>query len=197
MRPLSGPPRSFTRYEPLAGSEVKHVVLELGGSDPFIVMPSADPDDAVATAVSARTSNNGQVCTNAKRFIVHDAVYDEFVRRFSDAIASLTGITSEMRLYAEEAFGPVAAVYRVDSPEQALRIANDTTFGLSSAVWSNDPEEQDRFIAGIDAGAVFVNGMSISYPEMPFGGTKDSGIGRELSLEGILEFCNAKSVWVR
>lgn len=197
MRPLSGPPRAFTRYEPLAGSEVKHVVLELGGSDPFIVMPSADPDDAVATAVSARTSNNGQVCTHAKRFIVHDAVYDEFVRRFSDAIASLTGITSEMRLYAEEAFGPVAAVYRVDSPEQALRIANDTTFGLSSAVWSNDPEEQDRFIAGIDAGAVFVNGMSISYPEMPFGGTKDSGIGRELSLEGILEFCNAKSVWVR
>lgn len=238
----------------IAGSEVKHVVLELGGSDPFIVMPSADLDDAVATAVSARTSNNGQACINAKRFIVHDAVYDEFVRKFSDAIASLTvgnpldestdvgpvatesgreeldelvqdavqkgavatvgggridgpgwyyaptvltGITPEMRLYAEEAFGPVAAVYRVDSAEQALRIANDTTFGLSSAVWSNDREEQDRFIAGIDAGAVFVNGMSISYPEMPFGGTKDSGIGRELSVEGILEFCNAKSVWVR
>ena len=237
----------------IAGSEVKHVVLELGGSDPFLVMPSADLDAAVATAVTARTSNNGQACINAKRFIVHEDVYDAFVEKFTAAMAALrvgdptdastdvgpvatasgrteldelvqdalgkgavattggapidgpgfyypptvlTGITKEMRLYAEEAFGPAAAVYRVADEEEALRVANDTTFGLSSAVWTTDPEQQERIVAGLVAGAVFVNGMSISYPEMPFGGTKDSGIGRELSLEGIREFLNAKSVWV-
>ncbi len=228
-------------------------MLELGGSDPFLVMPSADLDAAVATAVTARTSNNGQACINAKRFIVHEDVYDAFVEKFTAAMAALrvgdptdastdvgpvatasgrteldelvqdalgkgavattggapidgpgfyypptvlTGITKEMRLYAEEAFGPAAAVYRVADEEEALRVANDTTFGLSSAVWTTDPEQQERIVAGLVAGAVFVNGMSISYPEMPFGGTKDSGIGRELSLEGIREFLNAKSVWV-
>ncbi|MGM0931775.1 MAG: NADP-dependent succinic semialdehyde dehydrogenase [Actinomycetota bacterium] len=238
----------------IAGSEVKHVVLELGGSDPFIVMPSAELEKAVATAVTSRTSNNGQACINAKRFIVHEDVYDAFVEKFSSALAALrvgdplneatdigpiatesgrdeldelvkdalekgavakvggfkiegpgwyyaptvlTGITRQMRVYAEETFGPVASVFRVSSAGEALTIANDTSFGLSSAVWSNDPDEQQHFIAGIDAGAVFVNGMSSSYPEVPFGGVKDSGIGRELSMEGILEFCNSKSIWVR
>jgi succinate-semialdehyde dehydrogenase/glutarate-semialdehyde dehydrogenase len=236
----------------IAGSEVKHVVLELGGSDPFIVMPSADLDAAVATAVSSRTSNNGQACINAKRFLVHGDVYDAFVAKFTSAMAALTvgdptddatdvgplatasgrddlaglvddarskgatvttggaapegagwfypptvvtGVDTSMRLYAEEAFGPVATVFRVTDADEALAIANDTTFGLSSAVWTNDAEEEERLIADLTAGAVFVNGMSISYPELPFGGTKDSGIGRELSIEGIREFVSLKSVW--
>lgn len=236
----------------IAGSEVKHVVLELGGSDPFLVMPSADLDKAVATAVSSRTANNGQACINAKRFIVHTDIYDTFVQKFTTAMAELvvgdpmdektqvgplatnsgrddivelvedatakgaiattggyvpegagwfypptvlTGVTPEMRLYAEEAFGPVAAVYRAESVDEALEIANGTTFGLSSAVWTQDAAEEERIVAGLVAGAVFVNGMSISYPEVPFGGTKDSGLGRELSVEGIREFVNSKSVW--
>lgn len=236
----------------IAGSEVKHVVLELGGSDPFIVLPSADLDAAVATAVTSRTSNNGQACINAKRFIVHTEVYDAFVQKFTEAMAALrvgdpleestdvgplatasglddltglvddalahgavattggqapggagwfypptvlTGITTGMRLYAEEAFGPVATVFRAADVDDALRIANDTTFGLSSAVWTNDADEEARVIDGLTAGAVFVNGMSISYPQLPFGGTKDSGIGRELSVEGIREFVSLKSVW--
>jgi succinate-semialdehyde dehydrogenase/glutarate-semialdehyde dehydrogenase len=236
----------------IAGSEVKHVVLELGGSDPFIVLPSADLDAAVRTAVTARTTNNGQACINAKRFIVHDEVYDAFADRFISAILSLrvgdptdpttdvgpvatrgglsdlhelvddaiekgakayvghagpdgggwyypptvvAEVTPPMRLYAEEAFGPVATLYRAHDLGDALRIANDTTFGLSSAVWTNDAEEERRCVEGLEAGAVFVNGMSISYPELPFGGIKDSGVGRELSAEGIREFCNVKSVW--
>jgi succinate-semialdehyde dehydrogenase/glutarate-semialdehyde dehydrogenase len=236
----------------IAGSEVKPVVLELGGSDPFLVMPSADLDRAVATAVTARTANNGQACINAKRFIVHADVHDAFLEKFTAAMGALqvgdpadagtdvgplasararddltalvddaiglgavattggrapegtgwyypptvlTGITPEMRLYAEEAFGPVAAVYRAADVEDALRIANDTPFGLSSAVWSQDPREQEYVIAGLHTGAVFVNGMSASYPELPFGGIKDSGVGRELSAEGIRAFCNLKTVW--
>jgi len=236
----------------IAGSEVKHVVLELGGSDPFIVMPSADLEAAATMAVAARTSNNGQACINAKRFIVHTDVYDEFAKYFGEQMSALkvgdpfdettqigpvatesglndlqefvddavskgatlvTGggrvgdagwffqptviadITPEMRLYAEEAFGPLASLYRVADGAEALKIANDTTFGLSSAVWTNDPNEEAFFVGGLDVGAVFVNGMSISYPELPFGGIKDSGIGRELSAEGIREFTNLKTVW--
>ena len=236
----------------IAGSEVKRIVLELGGSDPFIVTPSADIDAAVATAVTARTSNNGQACINAKRFIVHTDVYDQFVEKFSAAMGALrvgdpladttdvgplatsggleelaglvddalskgatatvggaavdgagwfypptvvTGVTTDMRLYAEEAFGPVATVFRVEDTAEAIHLANDTTFGLSSAVWTQDPDDEAALINGITAGAVFVNGMSISYPELPFGGTKDSGIGRELSIEGIREFVSLKSVW--
>jgi succinate-semialdehyde dehydrogenase/glutarate-semialdehyde dehydrogenase len=100
-----------------------------------------------------------------------------------------------MKLYAEEAFGPVASVYRVADREQALAVANATTFGLSSAVWTQDPDDEQFFVSGLEAGAVFVNGMSISYPELPFGGVKDSGVGQELSAEGIRAFCNLKSVW--
>src|SRR5690606_3676327 len=107
----------------------------------------------------------------------------------------LTGVTERMRLYSEEAFGPVAAVYRATDRDDAVRIANDTTFGLSSAVWTQDDDEREFFVAELEAGAVFVNGMSVSYPELPFGGVKDSGVGRELAAEGIREFCNLKSVW--
>jgi succinate-semialdehyde dehydrogenase / glutarate-semialdehyde dehydrogenase len=235
-----------------AGAELKKAVLELGGSDPFIVMPSADLDAAVNTAVVARTTNNGQSCVCAKRFVVHDEVYDEFSQRFTermsalvvgdpmdpatevgplatrsgrDELASLvddavsqgatvlTGgkvpstdgwyypptvvadLTNDMRLVMEEAFGPVAALYRVADKEEALAIANQTTFGLSSSVWSRDPEEQDWFTSRIEAGAVFINGMTASHPELPFGGIKASGYGRELAAEGMREFCNLKTVW--
>lgn len=236
----------------IAGSEVKHVVLELGGSDPFVVMPSADLEKAASVAVTARNQNNGQSCIAAKRFIVHTDAYDEFVRLFAEKVAALTvgdpldeatqvgpiatesgrdelegqvadavakgatalvggyvpdaagwfyqptvltGVTPEMRLHLEEAFGPVATVYRVADRDEAVAIANGTTFGLSSAVWSQDAEEQDWFVRNLDAGAVFINGMTASYPELPFGGVKDSGVGRELAAAGIREFCNLQTVW--
>jgi succinate-semialdehyde dehydrogenase/glutarate-semialdehyde dehydrogenase len=236
----------------IAGSEVKHVVLELGGSDPFIVLPTADLDAASSVAVTARNQNNGQSCIAAKRFIVHTDVYDDFVRLFAAKVAALTvgdpldeatdvgplatesgrselaelvddatakgatvvtggtipdragwfyaptvieGVTPQMRLHLEEAFGPVASVYRVADRDEALAIANGTTFGLSSAVWTNDPDEEEWFVQNLDAGAVFVNGMTVSYPELPFGGVKDSGVGRELAAAGIREFCNLKTVW--
>ncbi|MGV9213354.1 NADP-dependent succinic semialdehyde dehydrogenase [Micromonospora sp. RB23] len=236
----------------IAGQNIKRTVLELGGSDPFIVMPSADLDAASTTAVRARVQNNGQSCVAAKRFIVHDDVYDEFVRQFvakmgklvvgdpmddatdvgplateagrddlaelvDDAVAKgaevlvggvvpagpgwyypptvLAGLTDDMRIVSEEAFGPVASVYRVADRAEAVRVANQTTFGLSSAVWSGDAEEQAWFVHHLDAGMVFLNGMTESFPELPFGGVKNSGYGRELTYAGIREFCNLKTVW--
>lgn len=235
-----------------AGSMVKKSVLELGGSDAFIVMPSADFDQSVSVAVTARVNNNGQSCIAGKRFLVHAEIYDRWVEAFSAAMASLVmgdpmdpntqvgplatkngqsdiaelvddarakgarilvggatpegpgffypptvieGITPEMRLTMEETFGPVASVYRFETREEAVRIANQTTFGLSSALWSQDPDDQDFFMKELDAGAVFLNGMTISYPELPFGGIKDSGFGRELGQAGIREFTNLKTVW--
>jgi succinate-semialdehyde dehydrogenase/glutarate-semialdehyde dehydrogenase len=236
----------------IAAAQVKKSVLELGGSDPFIVMPSADLDAAIATAVTARTINNGQSCISAKRFIVHDAVYDTFIAGFTAAMAALrignpldentqvgpiatssgrdelselvddarakgadiltggtvpdgpgwfypptviAGVTPAMRLHLEETFGPVATVYRVKDADEAIRLANVTDFGLSSSVWTTDAAERERFEREIEAGAVFVNGMTISYPELPFGGIKNSGFGRELAAAGIREFCNLKTVW--
>jgi succinate-semialdehyde dehydrogenase / glutarate-semialdehyde dehydrogenase len=235
-----------------AGREIKKAVLELGGSDPFIVMPSADLDAASSVAVKARVSNNGQSCIAGKRFIVHADVYDAFVRLFvdkmralvvgdpmveatdvgplatesgrdevaelvDDAVAKgaqvltggsapqrpgwfysptvLAGLTEDMRVVMEETFGPVASVYKVADREEAVRVANQTMFGLSSAVWSTDAAEQDWFVDHLDAGAVFLNGMTVSYPELPFGGVKASGYGRELASAGIREFCNLKTVW--
>jgi len=235
-----------------AGHNIKKAVMELGGSDAFIVMPSADLDRASTTAVTARTSNNGQSCIAGKRFIVHSDVYEEFVALFASKMAALVvgdpleestqvgplatskgrdeiaqlvddavgkgarvlaggsapdrpgwfysptvldELTPEMRLVMEEAFGPVATVYRVSSREEAAAVANQTTFGLSSSLWSTDSADEEFFIHAIDAGAVFVNGMTISYPELPFGGVKDSGFGRELGVHGIREFCNAKTIW--
>lgn len=236
----------------IAAAQVKKSVLELGGSDPFIVLPSADLDSAIKTAVTARTINNGQSCINAKRFIVHTDVYDRFVAGFTAAMAALTigdpllddtqvgplatsagrddlvelvddalakgataltggatpegsgwfypptvltGVTPDMRLHLEEAFGPVATVYRVADLDEAIAIANVTDFGLSSSIWTSDTTERARLVTELEAGAVFVNGMTISYPELPFGGTKNSGFGRELAAEGIREFCNLKTVW--
>lgn len=235
-----------------AGGAVKKTVLELGGSDPFIVMPSADLEAAAATAVKARTQNNGQSCIAGKRFIVHTDVYDSFVQLFAqqmaalvvgdpmdestdvgplatkgglddltelvdDAVAKgavalvggapvdgpgyfypptvLAELTDDMRIVMAEAFGPVASLYRAADAEDAVRIANRTTFGLSSSVWTDEEDEQRFFIRALDAGAVFINGMTVSYPELPFGGIKNSGFGRELAAVGIREFTNLKTVW--
>ncbi len=237
----------------IAGSEVKKTVLELGGSDPYVVMPSADLDRAAEVAVTARVQNNGQSCIAAKRFIVHTGVYDAFAERFAarmrrlvvgdpmdpatdvgplatrqgfDDVAELvadavsrgaevlcggntlsqpgwfypptvvTGVAPRMRMYDEEVFGPVAALYRVADIDEAIELANITTFGLGSNAWTTDPAETERFIRDLDAGAVFINGMTTSYPDLPFGGIKRSGYGRELAAHGIREFCNAKTVWI-
>jgi succinate-semialdehyde dehydrogenase / glutarate-semialdehyde dehydrogenase len=236
----------------IAGSEIKKVVLELGGSDPFVVMPSADLPAAARVAVVARLLNNGQSCIAAKRFIVHEAVYDEFERLFveqmsaktvgdpmldstdvgplaseqqrddieklvSDAVALgaralcggaapdrpgfyypptvLTGITPDMRVHSEEVFGPVATLYRVSDLDAAIELANGTAFGLGANAWTSDENEQARFIRDLEAGMVFINGNVTSYPQLPFGGVKNSGHGRELWVQGIREFCNVKTVW--
>jgi succinate-semialdehyde dehydrogenase/glutarate-semialdehyde dehydrogenase len=236
----------------IAGSVIKKVVLELGGSDPFVVMPSADVAKAAKVAAFARLLNNGQSCIAAKRFIVHGQVYDEFERLFTaemaamklgdpmdeatdvgplsseqqrddieklvaDAVARgarvlcggaapdragfyypptvLTGITEDMRVYREEVFGPVATLFRVDGIEEAIGLANTTEFGLGANAWTTDEREQERFIADLAAGMVFINGNVTSYPELPFGGVKTSGFGRELYTQGIREFCNIKTVW--
>jgi succinate-semialdehyde dehydrogenase/glutarate-semialdehyde dehydrogenase len=227
--------------------------MELGGSDPFIVMPSVDLDEAVKTAVTARVQNNGQSCIAAKRFIVHTDIYDAFVDKFVERMQALkvgdptdpdtdvgplatesgrdeiakqvddaaaagatirlggktpdqpgwfypptvvTDITKDMALYTEEVFGPVASMYRASGIDEAIEIANATTFGLGSNAWTNDEAEQERFIDDIEAGQVFINGMTVSYPELGFGGVKRSGYGRELANLGIRAFCNAKTVWV-
>ncbi|MFF5210940.1 NADP-dependent succinic semialdehyde dehydrogenase [Streptosporangium sp. NPDC000396] len=237
----------------IAGSEVKKTVLELGGSDAYIVMPSADLDDAVTTGVTARVQNNGQSCIAAKRFIVHSDVYQDFAVRFVALMEALrvgdpmdestdvgplatrqgrddvekmvadaagrgarvlcggacpdrpgwfyeptviTDITPEMRIFKEEVFGPVASLYRVGDIDEALALANVTDFGLGSNAWTTDETEQERFANELEAGSVFVNGMVTSYPQLPFGGVKHSGYGRELSAHGIREFCNLKTVWV-
>ncbi|ACC38954.1 succinate-semialdehyde dehydrogenase [NADP+] dependent (SsdH) GabD1 [Mycobacterium marinum M] len=237
----------------IAGDEIKPTVLELGGSDPFIVMPSADLDKAVSTAVTGRVQNNGQSCIAAKRFIAHADIYDAFVDKFVEQMSALTvgdptdpqtqvgplateqsrdeiaqqvddaaaagavircggkplagpgwyypptvitDITKDMNLYTEEVFGPVASVYRAADIDEAIEIANATTFGLGSNAWTQDEAEQRRFINDIEAGQVFINGMTVSYPELPFGGIKRSGYGRELAGHGIREFCNIKTVWV-
>ncbi|BCL18955.1 NADP-dependent succinic semialdehyde dehydrogenase [Streptomyces tuirus] len=235
-----------------AGEMIKKTVLELGGSDPFVVMPSADIDRAAKVAVTARVQNNGQSCIAAKRFIVHTDVYDAFAERFTagmkalkvgdpmaddtevgplaseqglrdveelvdDAVRGgaqvlcggerpdgpgwyytpsvLAGITREMRIHREEAFGPVATLYRAADLDEAVLIANDSPFGLSSNVWTRDEEEVDRFVRDLEAGGVFFNGMTASHPAFPFGGVKRSGYGRELSGHGIREFCNITTVW--
>jgi succinate-semialdehyde dehydrogenase/glutarate-semialdehyde dehydrogenase len=236
----------------VAGDEVKKTVLELGGSDPYVVMPSADVDRAAEVAVTARAQNTGQSCIAAKRFIVHADVYDAFTERFvagmnalkvgdpldedtdvgplsseqgredlaglvDEAVESgatvlcgaerpdgpgwyypptvLADITPEMRVHREETFGPVATLYRVADLDEAIAIANDTSFGLSSNVWTRDAAEVDRFVRDLDAGGVYVNGMTASHPAFPFGGAKRSGYGRELSGHGIREFCNITTVW--
>jgi succinate-semialdehyde dehydrogenase / glutarate-semialdehyde dehydrogenase len=237
-----------------AAKRVKKVVLELGGSDPFIVMPSANLEEAVAAAVKARTLNNGQSCINAKRFLVANEIADTFEKRFTaamgslrmgdpfdaetevgplasaDAVASLhadvqktvqagarvltggrpaggpghfymptvlTNIPEGSPAYCEELFGPVASLFRVDSIDEAIRLANATRFGLGASAWTNHSDEKERFINELEAGMVFINQFVASDPRLPFGGVKRSGHGRELSVEGIREFMNVKTVWVK
>ena len=250
---LTGSTPAGASVAAIAGSEIKKVVLELGGSDPFVVMPSADLPRAAEVAAFARLLNNGQSCIAAKRFIVHDAVYDEFEHRFTaqmsaktvgdpmldgtdvgplaseqqrddvehlvaDAVAKgaralcggaapegpgfyypptvLAGITPDMRVHTEEVFGPVATLYRVPDIDAAIELANATEFGLGANAWTDDEAERARFIRDLDAGMVFINGNVTSYPQLPFGGVKTSGHGRELYVQGIREFCNIKSVWI-
>jgi succinate-semialdehyde dehydrogenase/glutarate-semialdehyde dehydrogenase len=236
-----------------AGGQVKKVVLELGGSDPFLVFPSANLEAAAGTAVKARTINNGQSCIAAKRFLVHREVAPDFERRLVEKMAALKvgdpldpstdvgplatpAIRAEVEaqvqktvaagarlllgghplegpgnFYAptvlaevpagspgaeEEIFGPVASLFRFGSLEEGIALANSTRFGLGASAWTSDPAERDRLVSGIEAGAVFINGMVKSDPRLPFGGVKRSGHGRELSEHGIREFVNVQTVWI-
>ena len=238
----------------IAGKQIKKTVLELGGSDPFIVMPSADLNEAVVTAVKARTINNGQSCIAAKRFIVATEIYDSFERRFVEEMKGLQVgdpldestdigplateqilkdvdeqvktsvaagaivLTGGKRLdqrgnfyeptvlvnvpldspgSCEEIFGPVAMLFRVNNIDEAIELANATSFGLGAAAWTNDAQQQKRFADELEAGSVFLNGMVASDPRLPFGGIKNSGYGRELSEFGIREFVNIKTVWIK
>jgi succinate-semialdehyde dehydrogenase/glutarate-semialdehyde dehydrogenase len=250
---LTGSTGAGSHVASVAGKVIKKTVLELGGSDPFVVLPSADVAAAARTAVKARTINNGQSCVAAKRFIVHRRVADEFERRLvagmealrvgdpmdleteigplatESQVATVAGqvdravaagaraLTGGRRLdragyyyaptvlrdvdprspvYYEEIFGPVAVVFRIDDLDEAIRVANDSPFGLGASAWTGDERERDRLVAELEAGMVFINAMVASDPKLPFGGVKSSGYGRELSHHGIREFVNAKTVWI-
>ena len=237
-----------------AGEHLKKAVLELGGSDPSIVLEDADVETAAASCATGRLINSGQSCIAAKRFVVHEDVYEEWLERFTEKMSSismgdpleestgigpmarrdlrdelhdqvqrsieagarlhiggevpegdgayypptiLTGVSPGMPAYHEELFGPVASVIEVGSEEEAIRVANDTPFGLGAAIYTRDAERGERLAARfVDAGAVFVNSIVASDPRLPFGGIKTSGYGRELSEMGIKEFVNAKTVVV-
>ncbi|NMG18380.1 NAD-dependent succinate-semialdehyde dehydrogenase [Brasilonema bromeliae] len=238
-----------------SGKQIKKTVLELGGSDPFIVLESADLEAAVATATTARMLNNGQSCIAAKRFIVVETIADKFEKLLLEKFQALkigdpmqaetdlgplatpdiikdldqqvqagvkngakvltgghalsdrpgnyypptilTDISPDNPVAQEEFFGPVAMLFRVPDIDAAIRIANATPFGLGASAWTKNSEERDRLIEEIEAGSVFINGMVKSDPRLPFGGIKRSGYGRELSIQGIHEFVNVKTVWVK
>jgi succinate-semialdehyde dehydrogenase/glutarate-semialdehyde dehydrogenase len=248
---LTGSEQAGIQVGVAAAKRIKKVVLELGGSDPFIVMPSANLDAAVATAVEARVLNNGQSCIAAKRFIIAEPIAAEFEKRFVERMKSLrigdpfdeqtqlgplataeavksldadvqktiqagaklltgghalnqpgnyyaptvlTNIPKESPAYREEFFGPVASLFRVKNIEEAIRLANDSRFGLGASAWTTDDGERERFINELEAGMVFINKMVASDPRIPFGGVKSSGHGRELAANGIREFMNIKTV---
>jgi succinate-semialdehyde dehydrogenase/glutarate-semialdehyde dehydrogenase len=236
-----------------AGSALKKQVLELGGSDPFIVLADADVEEAAKVAVSARFINAGQSCVNAKRFIVEESIAESFVQAFcagvnrlrlgdpmepdtqigpmaranlrdvlheqvgssvaAGATLALGGVFTpgpgfgyeptvldhvrpDMKAFSEETFGPAAAVIRAQDAESAIRLANQTEFGLGASLWSRDLQNAHQLARRIDAGAVFINGMVASDPRLPFGGIKNSGYGRELGSYGIREFTNIKTLWI-
>jgi len=250
---LTGSEIAGSKVAQKSGEMLKKSVMELGGSDPFVVLEDADIDEAAGIGVKARCINSGQSCIAAKRFIVVDSVYDKFLEKFKAGMKSLkvgdptqaetqigpqaredlmlelheqvqasakrgarielggepcgegafypptilAGVEKGMPAYAEEFFGPVAIFIRVKDEAQALKVANDTPFGLGGCVWTADPGRGEAFAAQIRAGAVFVNGMVKSDPRLPFGGVGISGFGRELSHYGIKEFVNIQTVWVK
>lgn len=248
---LTGSEKAGSAVAEIAGRHLKKYVLELGGSDPFIVLPDADLDKAVAGAVAGRMYNGGQACTASKRFIIVGGIYDEFLRRYTEAMSKiapgdptdgqttfgplssrasvddiaelvqdavskgatavtgggapndsgayypatvLTGVTPDMRAYSEEIFGPAAVVYRVDSPEAAVDLANDSPFGLSSSIYTADVEAARQLAEQLETGMVWINSISRSAADLPFGGVKRSGVGRELAQYGINEFANKKLI---
>lgn len=251
---LTGSEPAGRQVAAAAGAHIKKTVLELGGSDPFIVLEDADLDRAVEVAVTSRFLNTGQSCIAAKRFIVVEAIADEFVRRFKLAVEALamgdpldegnrlgpmarfdlrdelhrqviesitqgakaiTGCGPEsgdgayyqpsiidhvkpgVLAYHEELFGPVASVIRATDEQDAVRIANDSDFGLGGSVWTQDVERGEAIARQLECGCAFVNGLVKSDPRLPFGGVKNSGYGRELSRHGIREFVNAKTIWIK
>lgn len=248
---LTGSEPAGASVASVCGEEIKPTVLELGGSDPFIIMPSADIEEAVKVGTTARTQNNGQSCIAAKRFFVHADIYDDVKARFVKAFEALKvgdpmdeetdigplvnkdgretiskqvenaikdgaqrvtgaesmegegfffrpgileGIPESSDAYHEEIFGPVMLLFKVESLNEAIKIANESPFGLGSSVWTTDKSEQEEAILRLQAGATFVNSMTASDPRLPFGGVKRSGYGRELAAEGIRAFCNIKTV---
>ncbi len=247
---VTGSERAGAAVAEVAGRNLKKVALELGGSDPFIVLSTTDLDSTVASAVEARLDNNGQSCNAPKRFIVTDELYDAFLQKFTAAMSAvkmgdpfaedtvlgplsslaaaerleeqidravaqgarlvlggkrdgaflpptvLTDVTPDMDVYREELFGPAGVVYRVSGEEEAVRLANDTSFGLGSYVYTTDPEQAERVADAIDAGMVYVNCVLADSPELPFGGVKRSGTSREMGLLAADEFVNKKLVRV-
>ncbi|MGL5871551.1 MAG: NAD-dependent succinate-semialdehyde dehydrogenase [Xenococcaceae cyanobacterium] len=252
---LTGSESAGASLAAAAGKQIKKTVLELGGSDPFIVLESANLEEAVATATTARLQNNGQSCIAAKRFIVASAIADRFEQQLiakfealkigdpmlddtdigplatpkileeidrlvqkcvvmgakiltggkplSDRPGNfypptiLTNISSDSPGASEEFFGPVALLFRVANLDEAIKLANSTTFGLGASGWTNQKHESDRLVEELEAGAVFINSMVKSDPRLPFGGIKRSGYGRELGIQGIHEFVNIKTVWIK
>ncbi|MFZ4665391.1 MAG: NAD-dependent succinate-semialdehyde dehydrogenase [Prochlorotrichaceae cyanobacterium] len=259
---LTGSEAAGSSLAATAGEALKKTVLELGGSDPFIVMESADLERAVAAAATARLLNNGQSCIAAKRFLIQETIALDFLEQLTEKFNALTigdpldlstevgplatlsilqeldqqvqacvrqgarvvtggyslqgseALPEPLRLghfyaptiltdlplgcpaYQEEFFGPVALVFPVANLEEAIVLANSTSFGLGASAWTQDPGEKEQFLARLEAGAVFINGMVKSDPRLPFGGIKRSGYGRELGAEGIREFVNVKTIWV-
>jgi len=250
---LTGSSETGSRLAELAGRALKKTVLELGGSDPFIVLADADLDAAAVTGARARNQNAGQSCIAAKRFIAERTVADEFERKFARAVEDLvvgdpmdsdtqigplarrdlretlerqvdasvrmgarvltggervagsgffyrptvlTNVTEAMPVFKEETFGPVAAVLSVRDADEAVRVANDSPYGLGASVWTRDVSLGERLARRIESGSVFVNGMVASDPRLPFGGVKRSGYGRELSAYGIREFANVQTIWI-
>jgi succinate-semialdehyde dehydrogenase/glutarate-semialdehyde dehydrogenase len=237
---LTGSERAGAAVAEIAGRNLKKVVLELGGSDPFIVMSSDDLDATVEDAIAARVGNTGQACNAGKRFIVAADIYDEFLERFtrrmtagdlvdtplsSEAAAAnlgsqveqavkggaqlrgaaepngawfpggvLEGVSPDNPAFRQELFGPVAMVFKVESEDEAVELANDIPFGLGSYVYTTDPEQAQRIADRLDVGMVFINGVNADSPELPFGGVKRSGFGRELGRYGMEEFVNKKLI---
>jgi len=251
---LTGSESAGKKVAQACGAKLKKTVMELGGSDPFIVLDDANIDDAVKTSVAARLINNGQSCIAAKRFIVVEKIYNEFEKKFVDAMGKvkigdpmdtdtelgpiaredllneldaqvkrsvekgarvlcggkrinrqgffyaptiLTNLKKGMPAYDDEIFGPVASLIKVKNDEEAINVANDSSFGLGASLWTANISKAKNMAIKIESGSVFVNGMVKSDPRLPFGGVKNSGYGRELSNYGIKEFVNIKTVWIK